>query len=61
MNPTQIINEIAKRIASIEGFMTTDEHYDHVNSENPRSKMWVAKAEAAYEVITGDTPDYAEE
>ena len=59
MNPTQIINEIVKRIASIEGWETTFD--DHVNSDHPRSKAWVAQAEAAYEVITGDAPDYAEE
>lgn len=59
-SPTESINQTAARLSKLAGWVAPD-GYDFLNSENPRAIMFVQQAECAYESITGDTPDYAEE
>lgn len=60
MNVTEIVNHTAGKLAEIEGW-TFPEGHDFQNDTHPRGRRWFRMAEAAYEGVTGDSPDYSED
>lgn len=53
----EIINEIASALAKVDGWEPCP---DYVSNPNPRAIKYRVMAEAAFEALTGDIPDYAE-
>lgn len=51
------INETAAAIAKVDGWEPLS---DYVDNQNPRARKYCAMAEAAFEAMTGDKPDYSE-
>lgn len=53
----QIINATAAALASCDGWEPLPDYFGNFN---PRALKYLGMAEAAFEAITGDRPDYSE-
>lgn len=53
----QQVNSMAAAIARVEGW---EPLAAYVDNRNPRARKFCRMAEAAFEALTGDRPDYAD-